>query len=168
MSQRLLRTLGAVVIAATLFGLPSARAADGNVDPAETRKLHALFDARWEVQMRTYPEWATFVGDPRYGDRLYDASPVAVVAEFARSREALAQARAIRRDALSALDRSSLDVFIHQTEDGVRYETFVGFRSMSLGALGGFQTGFAGLLRDRKSTRLNSSHERLSRMPSSA
>ena len=78
MSQRLLRTLGAVVIAATLLGLPTARAADGNIEPGESRKLHALFDARWEVQMRTYPEWATYVGDSRYGDRLYDASPAAV------------------------------------------------------------------------------------------
>ncbi|MEO6407920.1 MAG: DUF885 domain-containing protein [Burkholderiaceae bacterium] len=163
MTQRLLRAIGALVIVATLTGLQKAGAAD-SADLAETRRLHQLFDARWEVQMRTYPEWATYVGDPRYGDRLYDASPAAVAAEFASSREALTRARAIRRDALSALDRSSLDVFIHQTEDGLRYEPFVGFRSMSLGALGGFQTEFSELLRASPVSRRAEVEQILARM----
>ena len=47
---------------------------------------------------------------------------------------------------LSALDRASLDVFVFELEDDVRFQPFIGYRSMSLGALGGFQSGFAGLL----------------------
>ena len=39
-------------------------------DPAETRRLHDLFDAEWEWSMRKFPEWATPVGDTRSGDRL--------------------------------------------------------------------------------------------------
>ncbi|HSM22226.1 MAG TPA: DUF885 domain-containing protein, partial [Rubrivivax sp.] len=132
--------------------LPAALAAEApaaaaSVDPSATRQLHALFDARWEALMKTYPEWATFVGDHRYGDRLHDASAAAIAAEFDASRQALAQARAIPRAGLSGIDRASLDIFVHRLEEQLRTEPFVGYRSMSLGALGGFHTGFSGLLR---------------------
>jgi uncharacterized protein (DUF885 family) len=116
------------------------------VDKAQTRRLHAFFDARWDAVMKTYPEWATFVGDNRFGDRLEDVSPDAVAAAYAATRRALAQARSFDRKGLSALDRTSLDVFINQHEDWLRFEPFVGFRSMSLGALDGFQSSFSGLL----------------------
>jgi uncharacterized protein (DUF885 family) len=136
------RRLAAGLLAAMLLWQP----AFGAPDPEQTRRLHALFDAEWEWSMRTYPEWATFSGDHRHGDRLHDASAPAIAAEFAHSRAALAQARGISREALSEPDAVSLDVFIHQAEDGLASEPFVGFRSMSLGALGGFHSGFAGLL----------------------
>ena len=37
------------------------------VDPEATRQVRALFDDSWEASMRRYPEWATYVGDNRYG-----------------------------------------------------------------------------------------------------
>ena len=115
-------------------------------DPAQTARLNALFDAEWEADMRRYPEWATYVGDHRYGDRLYDATPAAVAAEFAAARASLAAAQAIRREALSPQDQVSLDVFQHRTKRALSFEPFVGYRSLSLGALGGFQSDFADLL----------------------
>ncbi len=124
-----------------------ARAADPAAETVTTRRLHALFDAHWAWSMRTHPEWATHAGEHQHGDRLRDASPAAIAAEFAHAREVLAQARAIARTGLSAVDAVSRDIFIHQAEDTLRFEPFVGFRSMSLGALGGFHSGFAGLLR---------------------
>ncbi len=131
--------------AALVFALQPARAAD-TADPAETKRLHALFDARWEWSMKTFPEWATFTGDHRYGDRLGDASREADVAIHAQARSDLAAARAIRRDSLSPKDRVSLDIFVLQLEEQLRFEPFVGFRTMSLGALSGFHTDFADLL----------------------
>ena len=116
-------------------------------DAATTRRLHAFFDAEWQWAMRTYPEWATFVGEHRHGDRLRDASAAGIAAEFAHARQALTQARAIPRAKLSSVDATSLDIFIHRTEDTLRFEPFVGLRSMSLGALSGFHSGFADLLR---------------------
>ena len=96
----------AVVVAlfAVAFQWPSARAA-GEPDQQQTQALHALFDAEWEASMRRYPEWATYVGDHRYGDRLYDASPATRAAEFESARQSLARAEAIRRDALSPVAR---------------------------------------------------------------
>jgi uncharacterized protein (DUF885 family) len=138
------RIVIAISFTAALHAAP-ARAADAP-DPAQTRALHALFDAKWEADMRRYPEWATFVGDHRYGDRLYDATPAALAAEFDSAREALAQAQAIRRDALAPQDQVSLDVFMHRLQRALSFEPFVGYRSLSLGALGGFQSNFADLL----------------------
>ncbi len=132
-------------LALLLFSTPSAQA-DSVGDAAETRSLHALFDARWEELMRTYPEWATYSGDHRYGERLHDASAAAQVAGFDAHRRALAQARQIRRDALSATDRMSLDLFLFNEQAELDLEPFVGFRSMALGARGGLHSDFAGLM----------------------
>ncbi|MDP3821292.1 MAG: DUF885 domain-containing protein [Burkholderiales bacterium] len=134
-----------VATAALVFTLHPARAADA-VDPAETKRLHALFDARWEWSMKTFPEWATFVGDHRYGDRLGDASREAEAAIHAVARRDLAAAQSIRRESLSAKDRVSLDIFVLQLQEQLRFEPFLGYRTMSLGALGGFHTDFADLL----------------------
>jgi uncharacterized protein (DUF885 family) len=124
----------------------TAPAAATASDSAEARRLHALFDSRWEAQMQRYPEWASYLGDMRYGDRLSDASPQATAAAYADAREALARARAIRRSALGPVDQVSLDMFMYELEEDLRFEPFAGFRSLSLGALGGFQSDFADLL----------------------
>ena len=140
-------TLAALLVVAVAVALHAApaRAADPP-DPVQTARLHALFDAEWEADMRRYPEWATYVGDHRYGDRLHDATPATRAAEFAAARAALAAAQAIRRDALSAQDQVSLDVFLDGKTRNLSFEPFAGYRSMSLGALGGFQSDFAELL----------------------
>ena len=127
--------------AAPSRGLPAAASAG-----APAAALHALFDTRWEASMRRYPEWATYVGDDRFGDRLTDASPVAEAEAFADDRRQLAMARAIDRNALDVKDRASLDLFIHELEESGVYEPLVGYRRLTLGALGGFHTGFADLL----------------------
>lgn len=121
------------------------RAAD-TADPAQTQRLHALFDETWEAWMQAYPEWATYVGDHRYGERLTDGSLTAVAERDAVERRTLEQALAIRREALSPTDRASLDVFVYSLREGVRGQPFVGYRSMSLGSQDGFHTDFAQLL----------------------
>lgn len=133
-------------------------------DPAETARLHALFDGQWERLMRVFPEWATSVGDHRYGDRFRDASSAGIAAMFEGARRDLAQYRTIRREALSARDRISLDVVVHSIEDNLRMEPFVGFRSMSMGALGGFHTGFSGLLQVSPTGKASQVEQILARM----
>ena len=115
-------------------------------DSAATREVHALFDDDWEANMRRYPEWATYVGDSRYDDKLFDASNEAELADYARARSELARAKAIRRERLAKVDQVSLDIFIYELELQLRMERFVGFRRMSLGSQGGFQTELPQLL----------------------
>ena len=142
-STRIKGLLAAALLSASAL-LP-LHAAEG-ADVVETQRLHALFDAHWERLMRSYPEWATHSGDHRYGDRLCDASREAIAADFEAARRERVQALALRREALSPKDQTSLDVFIHGLDEKLRTEPFVGFRSMSLGALGGFQSDFSELL----------------------
>ena len=115
-------------------------------DSAATRELHALFDDNWEANMRRYPEWATYVGDARFDDKLFDASNEAELADYARARSELARAKAIPRERLAKADQVSLDIFIYELELQLRMERFVGFRRMSLGSQGGFQTELPQLL----------------------
>jgi uncharacterized protein (DUF885 family) len=140
---RSLRPVLAVVFALQLAPAPAASAAE---DPAQSAQLHALFDRTWEAWMRAYPEWATFVGDHRYGDRLTDASPAAEAERQAVERRTLEQALAIRREALAPKDQASLDVFVYSLREGVREQPYVGYRSMSLGSQFGFHGEFAQLL----------------------
>lgn len=133
----------ALLALATLSPLP-ARAADA--DPAATRALHALFDRHWQWQAERYPEWATYRGDTRFNDRLFDASPAALAAEDAQEREFLAAARAIPAERLSATDRVSRDIFINGREREVEEQRFEGWRTMLIGALGGVHSQFADLM----------------------
>ena len=40
-----------------------------------TRDLHALIDREWERELADNPFTATYLGDPRYNDRMPDISP---------------------------------------------------------------------------------------------
>lgn len=154
-----IRQAGAAIGMTMLLSLHGSLCAAEAVSADETRTLHALFDARWEALMRTYPEWATYAGDHRYDDRLRDASGAAIAAAFDASRQTLAQARQIDRERLSATDQVSLDIFIFELDADLRLEPFVGWRSMSLGALGGFQSDFAELLQvSPMATRADAEH----------
>ena len=144
MAAALSAPIAALGLALAALAAGPARAAP--TEDSRSAALHAMFDTRWEALMRAYPGWATSVGDHRYGDRLDDASPGAIAARFAATRRTLAQARAFDGARLSAQDRASLEVFIHELEEELRFEAWTGYRSLSLGALGGFHTSFAGLL----------------------
>jgi uncharacterized protein (DUF885 family) len=137
--------LVAGLLCALLAAWQPARAADAAPSAAQ-QQLHALFDERWEALMQAYPEWATSVGDHRHGDRLSDASPEAIAANFAATQRTLEQALAIDRAALPPVDQASLDIFVHELQDDLRFKPFVGYRSMSLGSQFGFHGSFAGLL----------------------
>lgn len=137
-----IRSLLACLALLVAFGAGAA-----GVDPQQTRALHALFDRQWEDISRRFPEGSTYRGDLRYNDLLSDQSAEAIAAYDRQVRDWLAQARQIPRERLDASDRVSLDLFIGRMELQVQEQAFPGYRSMSLGALGGVQTGFSELLK---------------------
>jgi len=143
--------VGLVLTLAACATPPPAPATPGQAGaPARSpaaAAAHALFEAQWQSDMQRFPEWATYVGDNRYGDRLFDASAEAEAEGYALVRRRLAQARAIDAAALDAKDRTSLRLFIDRQEQALLEQPLVGYRRMSLGALDGFHTRFAGLLR---------------------
>lgn len=139
------RIFGLVVLPLlVLCGGVTAQAAP--VSPSQTRALHALFDRQWEDINQRFPEWATYRGDHRFGDRLSDLSPQALAAYDAQVRQWLGEARAIRRDTLSATDRVSLDLFRAERQREVEEQAFAGLRTLRMGSLGGAQSNFAQLM----------------------
>ncbi|MFC5498199.1 DUF885 domain-containing protein [Caenimonas terrae] len=143
MSLRML--LAGLALALSLGAGAGAGAAE--VQPGPARALHALFDRQWEDVSRRFPEDSTTRGDLRYNDLLADRSAAAIADYDRHVLGWLAEARAIPRDALDATDRVSLDLFIGDMERQAQAQAFPGYRSLTLGALGGVQSGFAELLK---------------------
>jgi uncharacterized protein (DUF885 family) len=95
----------------TAFERRCAEIAAAKGQRPEPTRLHELFDASWQYQLREYPEFATSVGDGRYNGRWTDWSPAAIAR---RERELDAPARAlatIERAGLSDGDQLSYDLF---------------------------------------------------------
>ncbi len=112
----------------------------------EARALEALFARYWDETARLGPEWATSRGDHRFGDRWSDLSATGVEQRDKQAALWLAEARAISPQALSATERRSRAMFIHDREREVREADFVGWRTMRIGALRGTQTMLANML----------------------
>ncbi len=152
----------AAIAASTLMAALTTMAAEP--DAQATRALHAMFERHWEDSARQFPEFATYRGDHRYGDRLADASAEALAARDEWTRRTLAEARAVPREKLGATDRVSLDLFIANQQRFVDQQAFPGWRTMSLGALGGAQSQFASLLSVSPVARREQVEQMLARM----
>ncbi|PTT81321.1 DUF885 domain-containing protein, partial [Pelomonas sp. HMWF004] len=137
-----LATLAALVASASLMN--PAVAADSKPNAA----LHALFDDAWEAEARAAPEWASLRGDLRFNDKLADRSAPALAARDAMARDLLARARKVNASTLGETDRTSLALFQHRYEQEVALQGFAGWRTLTLGTLGGAQSALAGLARN--------------------
>ena len=129
-----------------------------------TQRLHALFATSFEEATRRAPEWATYRGDHRYGDRLTDASPEAQAERDAAVRRYLEQAQAMPAGALSAQDRISRELFIEAQQRQLEQAAFAGWRTMSLRALGGPHTQLADLLAVSPMSRVDLVEKSLARL----
>lgn len=105
-----------------------------------------MFDRVWDENMREFPGWATWVGDHRFDDRLEDASLAAQDLRFATTRKRLDEALAIPRDVLDATDKVSLDLFIEQQRDWLRFQPYLGWRTLTLSSQSGVHSDVADLL----------------------
>jgi uncharacterized protein (DUF885 family) len=137
------RWLACALIALSFTVPAAAQEAAAN---AATRQLLAFFDRHWTYTEQQFPEWGTYRGDHRYGDRLTDASVAARAERDQAVKRWLAEAKTLPREGLSASDRVSLDLFIANQERLVAMQPFAGYRSMSIGASDGLQSDLAGLL----------------------
>jgi uncharacterized protein (DUF885 family) len=149
---------------ATVGAQPTpASPAEPERSPA-ARALHALFAASFEDNTRRFPEWATYRGDHRFGDRLTDASPEALADADQAVRRRLAEAQAIDPAALSPQDRISRELFIEGQQRQIEQAAFAGWRTMSLRALGGPHTQFADLMAVSPVSRVDLVEKTLARM----
>ncbi|MGE5170358.1 MAG: DUF885 domain-containing protein [Rudaea sp.] len=110
--------------------------------PNATTRLHALFDDYWSWIKRDNPEFATFLGDDRYDDRLTDLSPAAIARRKAHLRAVLARLRQFDARALADQDALSLTVLESELERRLRVAAFPVER-MAISPMGGPQLDFA-------------------------
>lgn len=100
-----------IALAWALAAMPVAAA-----EAPPNKALAALFEREWQHQMEVSPEYATFVGDERYNDRLGDRTPERVQAEKVHARAVLAEFRRFPQAGLNAQDRVSLRLAIEDLQ----------------------------------------------------
>ncbi len=93
-----------------LSAVPGPASADAVAD------LHALFEREWERDLADNPLSATYLGDPRYNDRLPDISPAAEAARHAADARVLDDLARIPRDRLPPAEQLNYDLFRHEYE----------------------------------------------------
>jgi uncharacterized protein (DUF885 family) len=116
---------------ALAFTLPVASPAFAQDAPevageaAKARQLEAMYAEYWEDLMRTFPTYATSVGDPRYNDLLpntYTDARRKEESEF--NHRWLARAEAIGPDGLEGAARLSYDIFVRDLRNEIEGERF--------------------------------------------
>lgn len=136
------------------------------VDAAAGERARALFARYWEESAQRFPEWATYRGDHRFNDRWRDGSDAGVAATDRWNRDLLAEALALPREALGPQDRLSLDLFIERLRRQQAMAAFDGWRRLSLGSQGGFQTGLASLMQIAPARHAEDAEQALARLRS--
>ena len=115
----ILRTVGLAIVA-TLCVCTSAHAAD---DPA--RELNQFFEEYFERTLELNPLFATFIGDPRFNDKLAnDISPEHIRRQLEHEKQYFERAQKFLVGSLSEADRLSLDILLHDLSrsiEGARY-----------------------------------------------
>ncbi len=122
----LVMLIPAFLVAAAPAKRPTKAPSAAAKGAAVAKDLAKFFDEEWEWSLREFPERATYLGDPRYNDRLTDLSFEAVERRNKHERDSLARLAKIDREALSEDDRLSYDLFRRRLElavEGQRYPT---------------------------------------------
>jgi uncharacterized protein (DUF885 family) len=97
--------------------------------PTETRLAaqNALFEAQFQSDLKTHPEFATSIGDYRYNNQLDDYSLVAIARAHADDEAFLARLRAIATTGFSEQDTLSHEVMLRmlrQRIDDYRFKEY--------------------------------------------
>jgi uncharacterized protein (DUF885 family) len=101
-----------ILLATTLLSGPGTAAEPASPAPDGAKsRLHSLFDAEWERQLRENPLKATYLGDHRYDDRWPDISSVALAKRYADDRAVLETLATIPTSELRGDDPLNQDLF---------------------------------------------------------
>ena len=132
----------------------------------ESAKLHDLFDAQWQRELKENPITASLYGDRRYNDRWGELTLAAIEASHQADHADLEAARRINRDALEPADQLNLDLFIDQMQQRIQAHPFQQYL-IPLNQRGGIQTAdeLAGRLRFSNEKDYSDWNARLAALP---
>lgn len=112
----------------------------GVSDPALKQVLHD----HWESLMRTYPVWASQLGDHRFDDQLSGVSPEQIERRRVALGGLLTRAQSIKPETLSAADALTHQLFVHALENNIA-ESVCSFWQWSISPRSNAYVQFAGL-----------------------
>jgi uncharacterized protein (DUF885 family) len=118
-------------------------AGDGNV-AARRQQLNALIQEEWEYALRQHPEFATFVGDSRYNDKLSDYSPEAEERELKHAREALAGFEAIDTTGFPEQEKLNKEIAVRELREAIEGAAFKEWE-MPVDHMGGIYLQYAAM-----------------------
>jgi uncharacterized protein (DUF885 family) len=123
--------------------VPSGQNNDATVETRRAQLRDAL-QQEWEYQLRTYPEFATYVGDPRYNDRLGDYSPEAIAKQIAHDEQQLKIFEAI--DTLGFPEQEALNqqLMVRNLRDAVEGAKFNNWE-MPVNQMNGMHLNYASM-----------------------
>jgi len=115
-----------------------------NTNPQD-EKLKQYFQEQWEQNLDNYPEFATYLGDHRYNDRLTDMSLDAVTKRQNQTEASLDELSNIHRNKLSTEYKLYYDLYVDklkQSIEGQQYKEYL----MPIDQMGGIQISAANLV----------------------
>lgn len=98
----------------------SSLAAQASDLPSRKVRFREAITAQWQYKLKTHPELATYVGDPRYNDRLSDFSAQAVAAEDEENKRQLALFSAIDSTGFSPEELLNKELMIRNLRESVQ------------------------------------------------
>ena len=107
----------AIVLSMMLMTI-SGLAADRSLE-ARRQQLRNALDDEWEYALRTHPEFATYVGDSRYNDKLSDHSAEAVARQLQHAKEALARIQAIDTSGFPEQERLNQELSVRELREQI-------------------------------------------------
>lgn len=113
--------------------------------PTSSQHLATLTTEYWETLMHNAPEWATYLGDPRYNDRLSDLGPEQRAREHGQMAAFLARLNAIGSTGLFEEELVTADCLRFQLELALEGEQHK-FHQWSVDQMEGPQVSFPMLL----------------------
>ncbi len=133
-----------LLLVSTALGCSSLAQPNAPLTPAQ--QASQLIKDEWEFELRTSPEFATYLGDHRYDDQVSDLSPAAIHAQSNEEKRFLERAKAIdlsKLDEQNALNIKLLARKLQLSLDALPLEPWL----MPVSQMGGPQTEYAELAR---------------------
>jgi len=104
----------------------------------QDEKLKKYFQDQWEQTLEYYPEFATYLGDNRYNDRLTDMSIENVLKLHIQTKESYKEILAINRTSLSSEYKLYFDLYADKLQKEIERQQFKEYL-MPINQMGGIQ-----------------------------
>jgi uncharacterized protein (DUF885 family) len=131
------------VLAIMLITTITGSAADPGLE-ARRKQLNAFLESEWEYALRTHPEFATYVGDSRYNDKLGDHSPAAVERDLKHAQEALKRLEAIDTSGFPEQEKLNKQLAVRGLREEIESVPLKEWE-MPVNQMGGIHLGYAAM-----------------------